>query len=134
MWAAFQLREICSKANDEEIRNAISSENLPKHLTDIFNRALNRIVSSGREEFVLKLLPWITAAARPMTLDELQESAMIEIRKSYSMPERRVNGIHRLSPWFQVVDVDKETKAVSFHVLPYGILHWWQVKQVQCGS
>ncbi|KAI8659987.1 NACHT domain-containing protein [Fusarium sp. Ph1] len=57
LWAAFQLREICSKANDEEIRNAISSENFPKHLTDIVNRALSRIVSSGKEEFVLKLLP-----------------------------------------------------------------------------
>lgn len=106
MWAAFQLREICSKANDKEIQNAISSENLPKHPTDIFNRALDHIVSSGKEEFIVKLLPWITAA-RPMTLEELQESAMIEIRQSYSMPERRVNGIHQLNPWFQgLVDVD----------------------------
>ncbi|KAF5025652.1 hypothetical protein F66182_2258 [Fusarium sp. NRRL 66182] len=115
LWAAFQLAEICSKANDEEIRNAIKSENLPKDLTEVFNRALSRVISSGKGDVALKLLPWITAAARPMSLDELQESAMIEIGQLFSMPERKINGICRISSWFQgLVDVDEETKTVSF--------------------
>ncbi|KAF5247561.1 hypothetical protein FANTH_6312 [Fusarium anthophilum] len=115
LWAAFQLREISSKANDEEIRKSLSRESLPKDLTETFNRALHRVVSSGKGAIVQKLLPWVTAAARPMTLDELQESAMIEICQVSSMPERKVNGIHRLSSWFQgLVDVDEETRSVSF--------------------
>ncbi|KAI6753938.1 hypothetical protein HG530_013114 [Fusarium avenaceum] len=115
LWAAFQLKEICAKTNDDEIRKSIAAENLPKGLTEIFSRALQRVIESGKEDTVLKLLPWVTAAARPMTLDELQESAMIEIGQLFSIEGRKVNGIHRLSSWFQgLVDIDEETKTVSF--------------------
>ncbi|KAF4979595.1 hypothetical protein FZEAL_4224 [Fusarium zealandicum] len=115
LWAAFQLQEICSKSSDEEIRCAISSQNLPKNLTEIFIRSPSQILSSGKAEIVIKLLPWITAAERPISLDEPGDSAVIKILQPHSIPERRINGIHRLSSWFQgLVEIDEKIKTVSF--------------------
>ncbi|KAJ3537024.1 hypothetical protein NM208_g6478 [Fusarium decemcellulare] len=115
LWVTFQLKEICSLSSDEEIQAAISTRNLPKDLTEVFRRAINRIVSSGKEDIVLKLLPWITAAARPMSLDELEESVMIEILQPRNIQARRVNGMSGIGLWFQgLVEIDEESKTVSF--------------------
>lgn len=63
----------------------------------------------------MKFLPWISCAARPMTLEELQECVKIEILQPHSMRERRVNGIGRIGAWFQgLVDIDEESRTVSF--------------------
>ncbi|KAF4999296.1 hypothetical protein FDECE_11542 [Fusarium decemcellulare] len=115
LWVTFQLQEICSLSSDEEIQDAILTRNLPKDLGEIFRRAIDRIVSSGKEYIVVKLLPWITAAARPMSLDELEESVTIEILQPHIIKARKVNGMGGIGLWFQgLVEIDEESKTVSF--------------------
>ncbi|KAM5356809.1 hypothetical protein ACJ41O_003455 [Fusarium nematophilum] len=115
LWVTLQLRELCSQPNDEKIRMAISVRNLPKSLTEIFNRALKRVISGGNEKITQELLPWIIAAKRPLSLAELEESCFISVLQPYAIKDRHVNGIHRVDAWFEgLVEIEEETKTVHF--------------------
>ncbi|KAF4455179.1 NACHT domain [Fusarium albosuccineum] len=115
LWVTLQLRELCAQPNNEKVRQAISVRNLPKSLTEIFNRALDRVIAGGNEKITQELLPWIVAAKRPLTLSELEECCFIAILQPYTMKDRYVNGIECIETWFQgLVEVDEETKSVHF--------------------
>ncbi|KAJ3547289.1 hypothetical protein NM208_g1594 [Fusarium decemcellulare] len=115
LWVTLQLRELCAQPNNEKVRQAIAVRNLPKSLTEIFNRALDRIISGGNEKITQELLPWIIAAKRPLTLSEFEECCFIAILQPYTMKDRYVNGIDCIDTWFQgLVEVDEETKSVHF--------------------
>lgn len=88
---------------------------MPKSLADIYNRALERIVSEGKESITQAILPWITAAKQPLSLSQLEECCLIRVLQEYSIKDRYVNGIHLVDTWFQgLVEVDHETKTVHF--------------------
>lgn len=113
LWVALQIEELCHERSDEDIRTAI--QNLPRGLTRTFCRALNRIISQNNGKVVQLLLPWISAAKRPLTLDELQDIAGVEINQAHWMQKRRINGIHRVALWFEnLVYVDDEADTVHF--------------------
>ncbi|SPO05182.1 uncharacterized protein DNG_07868 [Cephalotrichum gorgonifer] len=46
LWVSFQIHELCLQHCDENIRKAIG--NLPKGLTETFNRALDGIITQGK--------------------------------------------------------------------------------------
>jgi hypothetical protein len=57
LWVTLVLRDLCTQPNNEKIRDAIALRNLPRSLTDTFNRALERIISEGKESITQALLP-----------------------------------------------------------------------------
>ncbi|RFN47649.1 nacht domain protein [Fusarium flagelliforme] len=115
LWVTLVLRDLCVQPNNEKIREAISLKNLPKSLTDVFNRALEQIVSQGKEEITQAILPWIVAAKQPLSLSQLEECCLIRVLQEYSIKDRYVNGIHLVDSWFHgLVEVDHETKTVHF--------------------
>ncbi|RBR10780.1 uncharacterized protein FIESC28_09311 [Fusarium coffeatum] len=115
LWVTLVLRDLCVQPNNEKIRDAISLKNLPKSLADVFNRALVRIISEGKEETIQAILPWIVAAKQPLSLSQLQECCLIRVLQKYSIEDRYLNGIHLIDCWFQgLVEVDYETKTVHF--------------------
>lgn len=98
---------------DEDIRNCI--KDLPKDLTDTFNRCLSRISARGKAKFAQQTFPWIAAAKRPLCLDELREAILIEVGQPYSKPDRFINDIQSISSWCEnLVEVDEEHKSVRF--------------------
>jgi ankyrin repeat protein len=110
---AFQIEELCSRHCDDEIRKAI--RDLPKDLTETFNRALRRIVSSQHADIAQRCFRWVAAAQRPLTRDELREAISIEIGQLHSIEERLTNGIHLISSWCENLLVcDEEKYIVQF--------------------
>ncbi|KAJ4136556.1 hypothetical protein NW768_004172 [Fusarium equiseti] len=115
LWVTLVLRDLCIQPNNEMIREAISLRNLPKSLAEVFNRALERIISEGKEGITRAILPWIVAAKQPLSLAQLEECCLIQVLQEYTMKDRYVNGIYLVDTWFQgLVEVDHETKTVHF--------------------
>ncbi|RDA85560.1 hypothetical protein CP532_3321 [Ophiocordyceps camponoti-leonardi (nom. inval.)] len=113
LWVAFQLFELCSKHCDDDIRQAIN--NLPRDLTETFDRALKRIISQGNAEVAQNAFSWIAAAKRPLSLDELGEAMFIEVGQQFSQPERLSNDVYRISSWCEnLAHVDEERQTVHF--------------------
>ena len=119
LWVTFQIQELCSQHCDDDIRRAIG--NLPKGLTQTFNRALDRIISLEKTSIARDVFVWAIAGRRPLTLEEFREVVGIEIGQPSSRPERHVNGIHRLTAWCaNLVEVDEEEKTV--HLVHHCVL------------
>ncbi|KAF4944301.1 hypothetical protein FGADI_12785 [Fusarium gaditjirri] len=115
LWVILTLRHLCSQPNNERIREAIAFMNLPRNLTDIFNRILHRTITDEKDDIVQALLPWIVAAKQPLTLSQLEECCLISPLQEYTIRDRFVNGIHLVDTWFQgLVEIDYETKTVHF--------------------
>ncbi|KAF5987680.1 hypothetical protein FBULB1_1837 [Fusarium bulbicola] len=113
LWVTLVLRHLCSQPNNESIRAAIAFKNIPRKLTDIFNRILDRTISDEKDNIVQALLPWIVAAKQPLTLSQLQECCLISPLQEYTIRDRYVNGIHVIDTWFHgLIEIDYETKTV----------------------
>ncbi|KAJ5219952.1 hypothetical protein N7468_009156 [Penicillium chermesinum] len=113
LWVAFQIDALCSQRCDEDIRRSIND--LPKDLTEVFNRALWRIVAQNNTEIASRCFLWVAAAKRPLSINELKETILIEIGQEHSKPERWPNGIHKICSWCEnLVQVDEETRIVQF--------------------
>lgn len=74
LWVALQIRSLCEEESDEAIRCAI--EDLPEDLNAMFERVLSRS-RKGRREYQGTILKLVSAAHRPLTLDELREAISI---------------------------------------------------------
>ncbi|KAF5572883.1 NACHT domain-containing protein [Fusarium pseudocircinatum] len=115
LWVTLILRHLCSQPNNESIREAITFKNLPRSLTEIFNRILDRTISEEKDSIVQRLLLWIVAAKQPLTLSQLEECCLIKPLQECITRDRYVNGIHLIDNWFQgLVEIDYETKTVHF--------------------
>ncbi|KAI1275482.1 hypothetical protein F5Y07DRAFT_409313 [Xylaria sp. FL0933] len=113
LWVFFQIQDICSQHCDEDIRKII--KNLPRGLPETFCRALRRIQAENHAEAARRVFPWITAATRPLSLDELREAIAIEIGQRNSVPERFFNDMDRIASWCQnLVQLDEEDHTVQF--------------------
>ncbi|KAG5828902.1 hypothetical protein H9Q74_001044 [Fusarium xylarioides] len=115
LWVTLILRHLCSQPNNEKVREAIALKNLPRSLTEIFNRSLERTVSDDKDSIVRVLLPWIVAVKQPLTLSQLEECCLITPLQEFTIRDRYLNGIHLIETWFQgLVEVDYETQTVHF--------------------
>ncbi|KAK7946207.1 uncharacterized protein PG986_010528 [Apiospora aurea] len=113
IWAFFQVEEISSQPSDEDIRTAL--RNLPKDLNAIFNRALCRIRDGAYFKEAQKLLLYVSAAKRHMTLNELHEAIAIVPNQQFSEPARQCNSMDKVSSWCEnLVEAEEESKAVHF--------------------
>ncbi|KAH8667894.1 hypothetical protein BGZ61DRAFT_498355 [Ilyonectria robusta] len=115
LWVIFQIDEICMQHCDDDIRNCI--KDLPKDLTDTFNRCLSRISARGKAKLAQQTFPWIAAAKRPLCLDELREAILIEVGQPYSKPDRFINDIQSINSWCEnLVEIDEEHKSFHFNL------------------
>ncbi|KAJ8127847.1 hypothetical protein O1611_g5788 [Lasiodiplodia mahajangana] len=113
LWVIFQVQEICSQHCDEDIRKAI--KNLPRDITETFNRATHRIISKGQRRPAEKIFQWVAGAKRPLNLNELREALAIEVGQQFSKPERYYNDLHKIASWCEnLIRVDEELQLVQF--------------------
>ncbi|KAI1740288.1 hypothetical protein F4680DRAFT_115030 [Xylaria scruposa] len=113
IWVVFQVYEICAQHCDEDIHNTL--RNLPKSLTEVYCRALQRIKSRGHEKEAQKIFPWIAASKQLLSLSQLREAIAIEIGQQYAKPERLYNDMRNITLWCEnLVEVDEEYQLVQF--------------------
>ncbi|KAJ5161239.1 hypothetical protein N7492_006631 [Penicillium capsulatum] len=76
LWVALQIETLCSMATDEAIRQALAD--LPRDLSETFARILQRSdnlsLDRSRQRTILQL---ITAAYRPLRVEELREALSV---------------------------------------------------------
>ncbi|KAI0451730.1 ankyrin repeat-containing domain protein [Xylaria acuta] len=113
LWVFFQVQELCEQTCDEDIRHTIS--NLPEDLEETFRRVLRRISSRRNSELARRAFPWIAAAVRPLSIEEVREAIAIEIGQQYTKPERLCNNVHSIiSSCENLLHIDEEDGSVQF--------------------
>ncbi|KAI3324596.1 hypothetical protein HD806DRAFT_493050 [Xylariaceae sp. AK1471] len=113
LWVALEIDDICSQVCEEDI--LVVLRNLPATLTDIFTRALIRILRQGNQRIAKDVFKWVSVAKRPMLIGELQEALTIRLGESYSKPQRRPQRIKNLPVWCaNLVEIDDISNSVQF--------------------
>jgi hypothetical protein len=77
LWVKFQLNELCTAESDDAIKKTL--RDLPKDLSETYDRLLGRIVGLERQELVKRMFRWIICARRPLFVDELCEGIAFTI-------------------------------------------------------
>jgi hypothetical protein len=107
------IDEICDQANDNAIRRAL--EDLPRQLSDIFDRKLARIAESTCSQLCLKLLQFCGVTKRPLTLEEFREALGIELGQEYLDSANLPNDIRRIvASCYGLIYADEEEFTVHY--------------------
>jgi ankyrin repeat protein len=91
LWAALQIKSLCSMKTDRAIREALAD--LPKDLSETFARIL---LKSGSSDPLLqaKTLQLVLAAYRPLTTDELREALSVTPGDANWDPSQMLNDVY----------------------------------------
>lgn len=115
LWVVFQIESICALNTDHEIISSLND--LPKNLPATFRRILHRLQRSDsadtrRARLIFEL---ITAAQRPLTLDELREAISITPGDISWDQSKLVNDILKsLRSCGSFLVIDEELSTVHF--------------------
>ena len=83
---AFQLQDLCEATSDFSIRQTL--DNLPDGLFETYSRKLAKISKRYKSRLVQKIFMWITAAVRPLLLEELEEAVAFDWNDSFYDPSK----------------------------------------------
>ncbi|KAF4638043.1 hypothetical protein G7Y89_g25 [Cudoniella acicularis] len=72
LWVRFQLDDLCRAETDNSIRKVL--KNLPKNLSETYDRLLGRIDGDEKHEFLRRIFAWVIYARRPLHMNELREA------------------------------------------------------------
>ncbi|KAK1842752.1 nacht domain protein [Colletotrichum chrysophilum] len=116
LWVFLTIEDICCCPTDRDIRKAL--EILPRSLSDTFNRALGRIISSQSTsvvDLVQRTFKWVAAVRRPVTRWELGEALGVKILQESSVKDQTINGTERLPSWCEnLVHIEAGDETVRF--------------------
>ncbi|KAF4820526.1 Vegetative incompatibility protein HET-E-1 [Colletotrichum siamense] len=116
LWVFLTIEDICSCPTDSDIRQTL--ETLPRKLSDTFNRALGRIVSSepySIVEIVQKTFGWVATVRRPVTQRELGEALGVRILQKSSVKDQIINGTERIPNWCEnLIQIEAGDETVRF--------------------
>ncbi|KAH8692138.1 hypothetical protein BGW36DRAFT_464696 [Talaromyces proteolyticus] len=116
LWTALQLDCLCAEDTDEAILQALGT--LPKDLSEIFTRLLQKADSSSSNRYRQKIVELIISAHRPLTLSELQEALAVTPGETQWEPARLINNIRatlRCCKSLIIVDEEEETVRFAHH-------------------
>ncbi|KAL0935054.1 nacht domain protein [Colletotrichum truncatum] len=113
LWAFLTIEDICTRRNDDEVREALLD--IPRNLPETFDRALRRIDQKGNTEIAQSVFKWTAAVNSPLTLSQFAEVLKIKINQRSSQESQRINGINRLPAWCEnLVQVEEGSETVHF--------------------
>lgn len=75
------MDSLCECDSDAAIRETLS--NLPRDLTETYQRLLNKIRHPQRQALVRRMMQWIVCARRPLRIDELLEAVAFTIEDDH---------------------------------------------------
>ncbi|KAG1850980.1 hypothetical protein C8R48DRAFT_778011 [Suillus tomentosus] len=90
-WVQCQLDELRRCAREIDIKNALN--NLPAGLNETYDRIVCGIQQKGRgyDQIAYNCLLWLAGALTPLTLGQLDEAMMIDIKRSILDPDLRAS-------------------------------------------
>jgi ankyrin repeat domain-containing protein 50 len=110
LWVTLQLESLCIMHTDEAISQAL--DDLPKDLPETFSRILQRSEELGKT-FQKRILEFVTAAFRPLTIEELREALSVVPSNTVWNPSSLVNDmISILACCGGLVVVDEEERTI----------------------
>lgn len=113
LWVKFQLDDLCTAETDAEIRTML--QNLPKDLSETYDRLLGRVMGRQREQLIRRMFDWILCSKRPLSVDEMQEAIAFTIDDLYWDESKIPNDMARLiRACGNLVVVDEEITTVQF--------------------
>jgi ankyrin repeat protein len=115
LWVALQIQSLCSMKTDEAIRDALAD--LPKDLSETFSRILRKLEQSEQpgQSYQTRILHLVSAASRPLTVDELREALSVIPGDTNWTPARLLNDVYSaLACCGCLLSVDEEESTVRF--------------------
>ncbi|KAF1363445.1 hypothetical protein EJ07DRAFT_162716 [Lizonia empirigonia] len=91
LWVVLQIKSLCSMSTDKEIKEALT--NLPVELPDIYTQVLQKVQEPDKIH-QKKMLELITAARRPLKLEEMQEATSVTPGDTEWSVANRVNDVY----------------------------------------
>ncbi|KAL2064621.1 hypothetical protein VTL71DRAFT_3758 [Oculimacula yallundae] len=94
LWVEFQLCDLCDAETDHAIKLVL--QNLPKSLSETYDRLLGKIEGLDRREMILRMFKWIVCARRPLHVDELREGVAFTLDDEEWTQEKVLTNFNRL--------------------------------------
>lgn len=109
----YLIDEICMQSCEDDIRLCL--KNLPQDLRATYARAIVRVITWENASVAKEIFPWIAAAKRPLTLEELSEAVSLQVGQSSSNPGRWLKNGNRILAWCgNLLELDEEYRTVQF--------------------
>ncbi|KAK0118571.1 hypothetical protein ONS95_007457 [Cadophora gregata] len=112
LWVEFQLRDLCEAESDYGIRLVL--ENLPRSLSETYDRLLGRIEGTERRNMILRMFKWIVCTRQPLHVNEIREGIAFTLEDEDWTQEKIPTDLNRLiRACGNLVIVDTETDIVQ---------------------
>jgi ankyrin repeat protein len=113
LWVKFQLEDLCTAETDAEICAML--QNLPKDLSETYDRLLGRATGKQREQLIRRMFEWILCSKRPLHIEEMREAIAFTIDDDCWDDSKIPNDMSRLArACGNLVVIDDETATVQF--------------------
>ncbi|EGU81654.1 hypothetical protein FOXB_07851, partial [Fusarium oxysporum f. sp. conglutinans Fo5176] len=113
LWVSLQLDSICAEMTDHAIRETI--QNLPRDLTETFERNLTKASSSDTSGYHIRIFKLLVSARELLTIEQLREAASVIAGHTTWDPARQISRIERVLRFCgSLVMVDEEDETVRF--------------------
>lgn len=115
LWVTFQIESICRENTDDGILKAL--EDLPKDLPATYRRILRRLRDSGSTDphTGKRIFEIVSAARRPLSLEELREAISIQPGNTTWDASKLVNDVIKsLNACGSLIVIDEELSTVHF--------------------
>jgi len=112
LWIKFQLDDLCKAETDDAIRKTL--QNLPKDLSETYDRLLSRIDGTEKKEYIRRMFNWIIAGKRPLQANEMREAIAFTVADTYFDSTKIPNNLQRLvRACGNLVFIDEDTQNVQ---------------------
>ncbi|RKL15991.1 hypothetical protein BFJ68_g5240 [Fusarium oxysporum] len=113
LWVSLQLDSICAEMTDHAIRETI--QNLPRDLTETFERNLTKASSSDISGYHIRIFKLLVSARELLTIEQLREATSVIVGQTTWDPARQISRIERVLRFCgSLVMVDEEDETVRF--------------------
>ncbi|KAK2667507.1 hypothetical protein RAB80_016698 [Fusarium oxysporum f. sp. vasinfectum] len=113
LWVSLQLDSICAEMTDHAIRETI--QNLPRDLTETFERNLTKASSSDTSGYHIRIFKLLVSARELLTIEQLREATSVVAGQTTWDPARQISRIERVLRFCgSLVMVDEEDETVRF--------------------
>lgn len=110
LWTVSILRELSQAYGDREIRQVLNE--VPSGMEGFYTRILKKVMGTIKNKEVMRgILLWVACAARPLTVQALQDALEIGLKKEVPNLEERIRTI-----FGQLLSIDTSGRIRVFHL------------------
>jgi hypothetical protein len=123
LWVKFQLDDLCRAETDNSIKKVL--QNLPRDLSETYDRLLGRIDGAEQREYVKRMFTWIICARRPLEVTELREAIAFTIEDDHFDHNKIPNDLNRLARAcgnLIVIDDDEQSVQIAHYTVEQYLL------------